>query len=224
MILIAFSGRCGSARCIAPAENEDALARDTVPALLAAWSAAGAAPPQLVLLGHSHGTQLAHLLAFEHPEVGFAASILLDSLCWGWDRDHAAGLVARMAPGAGPWAATGPYAPGCDVLTVPGVGRLDLGDVVPWNVTRSLEPYDRTCTAVVRSARRRMTLGLPEAGVIRQLIKLATSSRHRPRDRPGRPAPLRGRRYPDVPCPPRTSLLCMLIRSITSWTSRSSRP
>jgi hypothetical protein len=179
VILIAFSGRCGSSRCSAPAENEDALALDTVPALLAAWSAAGLRveawtyrgyvdddptrgrgyasadadlraasaswsaggdpPPQLVVLGHSHGTQFAHLLAFEHPEVRFAASILLDSMCLGWDLDHAARLVTRLAPGAGPWSATGPYAVGCDVLEVPGLGRLDLGDVVPPNVARSLE-------------------------------------------------------------------------------------
>jgi pimeloyl-ACP methyl ester carboxylesterase len=154
VVLIAFSGRCGSSRCSAPAENEDALAADTVPALLAAWAAAGlraeawtyrghvdddpvrgrgyasadadlsaatatwaaagAAPPQLVLLGHSHGTQFAHLLAFEHPEVVFTASILLDSMCLGWDLDHADRLVSRLAPapGAGPrrgrmpWGAT----------------------------------------------------------------------------------------------------------------------
>jgi hypothetical protein len=178
VLLIAFSGRCGSSRCTPPAENEDSLARDTVPALLEAWSAAGLSveawtyrghvdddpvrgrgyasadadlraalaawssagvAPRLVLLGHSHGTQFAHLLAFEHPEVAFAASILLDSMCLGWDGDHAARLVARMAPGEGAWSARGPYAVGCDVLAVPGVGRLDLGDVVPWNVARSLE-------------------------------------------------------------------------------------
>jgi pimeloyl-ACP methyl ester carboxylesterase len=178
VILIAFSGRCGSSRCSPPAENEDALALDTVPALLAAWSAAGlraeawtyrghvdddpvrgrgyasadadlrsaltswsaaGSAPQLVLLGHSHGTQFAHLLAFEHPAVAFAASILLDSMCLGWDLDHAARLVHRMSPGVGTWSATGPFAVGCDVIQVPGVGRLDLGDVVPWNVARSLE-------------------------------------------------------------------------------------
>jgi hypothetical protein len=98
------------------------------------------ATTRVVLLGYSHGTQFAHLLAFEHPEVRFAASVLLDSICLGWDADHAADLVAALAPGAGPWAADGPYHVGCDVLSVPGlVGHLDLGDVVPWNVDRSLE-------------------------------------------------------------------------------------
>jgi hypothetical protein len=95
---------------------------------------------RVVLLGYSHGTQFAHLLAFEHPEVPFAASVLLDSICFGWDADHAAALVGTLAPGAGPWAAEGPYQVGCDVLTVPGMlGHLDLGDVVPWNVARSVE-------------------------------------------------------------------------------------
>ncbi len=95
---------------------------------------------RLVLLGYSHGTQFAHLLAFEHPGVPFAASVLLDSICLGWDADHAAALVAALAPGAGPWGDDGPYQVGCDVLGIPGlVGRLDLGDVVPWNVERSLE-------------------------------------------------------------------------------------
>jgi hypothetical protein len=93
-----------------------------------------------ILLGYSHGTQFAHLLAFEHPEVPFAASVLLDSICLGWDGDHAERLVAALAPGVGAWADRGPYKVGCDVLEVPGVGsRLDLGDVVPWNVARSLE-------------------------------------------------------------------------------------
>lgn len=95
---------------------------------------------RVVLLGYSHGTQFAHLLAFEHPDVPFAGSVLLDSICLGWDDDHAARLVAALAPGVGVWAETGPYKVGCDVLEVPGVGsRLDLGDVVPWNVARSLE-------------------------------------------------------------------------------------
>lgn len=95
---------------------------------------------RVVLLGYSHGTQFAHLLAFEHPDVRFAASVLLDSICLGFDADHAARLVATLAPGAGPWAAAGPYHVGCDVLSIPGlVGHLDLGDVVPWNVARSLE-------------------------------------------------------------------------------------
>jgi hypothetical protein len=113
-------------------------------------------PTRVVLLGYSHGTQWAHLIAFEHPEVAFAASVLLDSICLGWDADHAARLVAAVAPGRGRWSAEGPYTVGCDVLSVPGVlGHLDLGDVVPWNVERSLEVWSGgQALGVVRDVRR----------------------------------------------------------------------
>ena len=182
IVLIAFSGRCALTSCTPPNDNEDALARTLVPAVVAALSEAGFrveawtyrahsdddpvrgrgyrsahadleravqdgvigpdSSARVVLLGYSHGTQFAHLLAFEHPAVHFAASVLLDSICLGWDTDHAARLVATLAPGAGPWAAAGPYHVGCDVLRIPGlVGHLDLGDVVPWNVARSLEVH-----------------------------------------------------------------------------------
>lgn len=118
------------------------------------------APTRVVLLGYSHGTQFAHLLAFERPHVPFAASVLLDSICFGFDDDHAARLVARLAPGVGPWPAEGPYEVGCDVLRVPWVlGHLDLGDVVPWNVARSLElRTGGQAAGVVRDARRNRRL------------------------------------------------------------------
>jgi len=122
---------------------------------------------RIVLLGYSHGTQWAHLLAFEHPAVPFAASVLLDSICLGWDDDHAARLVAAVAPGRGPWADQGPYAVGCDVLRVPGVvGRLDLGDVVPWNVARSLEVWSGGQVAgLVRDVRRNVRLDGGRSGL-----------------------------------------------------------
>jgi hypothetical protein len=180
VLLIVFSGRCAIRSCTPPDENFDALAQRLVPAVVAAWSAAGleveawtyrshvddhpergrgyasatvdlrnavqdgilrpGSATRAVLLGYSHGTQFAHLLAFEHPQVRFAASVLLDSICLGWDADHAARLVEALAPGVGVWADRGPYRVGCNVFEVPDVGaRLDLGDVVPWNVARSLE-------------------------------------------------------------------------------------
>jgi hypothetical protein len=121
-----------------------------------------------VLLGYSHGTQFAHLLAFERPDVPFAASVLLDSICLGFDDDHAARLVAALAPGAGPWPPEGPYQVGCDVLRVPGVvGHLDLGDVVPWNVARSLEV--RTggqAVGLVRDARRNLRPDGARTGIV----------------------------------------------------------
>lgn len=98
-------------------------------------------PTRLVLMGHSHGTQFAHLMAYERPDVGFAASILLDSVCLSWDVDHAAAFVVALrfspgAPGAG-----GPYIVGCKVKPVSGRGYLDVGDAVPVTVERSLEVH-----------------------------------------------------------------------------------
>jgi pimeloyl-ACP methyl ester carboxylesterase len=98
-------------------------------------------PTRLVLMGHSHGTQFAHLMAYERPDVAFAASILLDSVCLSWDADHAAAFVAALrsppgAPGAG-----GPYAVGCKVKPVSGRGYLDVGDAVPVTIERSLEVH-----------------------------------------------------------------------------------
>jgi hypothetical protein len=140
-----------------------------------------------VLLGYSHGTQFAHLLAFERPDVPFAASVLLDSICLGFDDDHAVRLVAALAPGAGPWPPEGPYQVGCDVLRVPGViGHLDLGDVVPWNVARSLEV--RTggqAVGLVRDARRNRRLDGTRVGI--DTVDLP-DLRHQRVDEPGGPA------------------------------------
>jgi pimeloyl-ACP methyl ester carboxylesterase len=98
-------------------------------------------PTRLVVMGHSHGTQFAHLLAYERPDVGFAASVLLDSVCQQWDVDHAAAFVValrspRGAPGAGE-----PYSVGCKVKPVSGRGYLDVGDAVPVTIERSLEVH-----------------------------------------------------------------------------------
>ena len=224
VVLIAFSGRCALTSCTPPDENEDALSRTLVPAVVAAWSAAGlrveawtyrahldddpvrgrgyrsahadldnavqdgvlgpGASTRVVLLGYSHGTQFAHLLAFEHPDVRFAASVLLDSICLGWDADHAAGLVAALAPGAGPWADDGPYQVGCDVLSIPGlVGHLDLGDVVPWNVARSLEV--RTGGQVVGAVRDVRTNVRPDGSRIGLDVVDLADARHQEADEVG---------------------------------------
>jgi hypothetical protein len=142
---------------------------------------------RVVLLGYSHGTQFAHLLAFEHPEVPFAASVLLDSICLGWDADHADRLVEALAPGVGPWADRGPYRIGCDVLEVPGVGsRLDLGDVVPWNVARSLEVRSGGQVAgVVRDARDNVRLDGSSGGL--DVVRLP-GMHHQDSDEPRGPA------------------------------------
>lgn len=139
---------------------------------------------RVVLLGYSHGTQFAHLLAFEHPDVPFAASVLLDSICLGWDADHAEPLVAALAPGAGPWAVEGPYRVGCDVLSVPGLaGHLDLGDVVPWNVARSLEV--RTGGQVLGAVRDVRTNVRPDGSRIGLDVIDLAATRHQEADEPG---------------------------------------
>jgi hypothetical protein len=139
---------------------------------------------RVVLLGYSHGTQFAHLLAFEHPGVQFAASVLLDSICLGWDADHADALVAALAPGAGPWAAEGPYQVGCDVLTVPGMlGHLDLGDVVPWNVARALEV--RTGGQMLGAVRDVRTNLRPDGSTLGLDVIDLTSTRHQQVDEVG---------------------------------------
>ena len=126
VLLFVFAGRCAIRSCTPPDENFDALAQRLVPAVVAAWRAAGleveawtyrshvddhpergrgyasavedlrnavqdgilrpGSDTRAVLLGYSHGTQFAHLLAFEHPQVPFAASVLLDSICLGGAR------------------------------------------------------------------------------------------------------------------------------------------
>jgi hypothetical protein len=142
---------------------------------------------RVVLLGTTHGTQYAHRLAFEHPEVAFAASVSLDSICLGWDADHAERLVEALAPGTGPWADHGPYRIGCDVLEVPGVGsRLDLGDLVPWNVARSPEVRSGGQVAgLVRDVRDNVRLDGSSEGL--DSVRLP-AMHHQASDEPGGPA------------------------------------
>lgn len=98
-------------------------------------------PARLVLMGHSHGTQFAHLLAYERPNVRFAASILLDSVCLQWDADHASAFVAALRTPHGVRAAGGPHDVGCKVMPVTGRGYMDVGDTVPATIERSLEVH-----------------------------------------------------------------------------------
>ncbi|MDF1523871.1 MAG: hypothetical protein P1P87_13770 [Trueperaceae bacterium] len=139
-----------------------------------------------VLLGYSHGTQFANLLAFERPDVPFASSVMLDAICLGFDDDHAAGLVTALAPGAAPWPAEGPYQVGCDVLRAPGViGHLDLGDVVPWNVERSLEV--RTggqAVGLVRDARHNRRPDGSRTGIVTADLPDLPDLRHQRVDEP----------------------------------------
>jgi pimeloyl-ACP methyl ester carboxylesterase len=96
-------------------------------------------PTRLVLVGHSHGTQFAHLLAHERPQARFAASVLLDSVCLSWDADHAATFVQALRTPPGTRPGSGPFEIACKNQLVPGRGYLDIGDTVPHNVDRSFE-------------------------------------------------------------------------------------
>lgn len=97
-------------------------------------------PTRFVLLSHSHGTQFAHLLARERPELTFAASILLDSVCFMWDVDHAETYVRQLRMAPGTRLGSGPFSVGCKVVRVSG-RRLDHGDAIPSNVDASLEVW-----------------------------------------------------------------------------------
>ncbi len=96
-------------------------------------------PTQLVLMGYSHGTQFAHLLAMERPDVPFAASVLFDSICFGFDLHHAEAYLRELRDGQG--LDGDPAVLGCKVLPVPGRGALDVGDVVPFNVAEAMEVW-----------------------------------------------------------------------------------
>lgn len=95
-------------------------------------------PTRFVLLGHSHGTQFAHLLAYERPEIDFIGSVLLDSVCLSWDTDHAESYVRAVRFGPGARIGSGPFSVGCKTVRVPG-RYLDHGDAVPANVRQSIE-------------------------------------------------------------------------------------
>jgi hypothetical protein len=150
------------------------------------WVVGRRDPTRLVLLGHSHGTQFVHLLAFEHPQVPFEASVLIDSVCVAWDADHARRLVEAMTPGVGDWATASAYQVGCDVLDLPQVGRRDLGDVVPWNVATSLEVQSGgQVLGLVRDAT--PNLRLDGSTLALDLVRF-TDVRHRDVDEPSSPA------------------------------------
>ncbi len=154
--------------------------------IVADWIVGRSDPTRLVLLAHSHGTQFAHLLAFEHPRVPFAASVVIDSVCLGWDADHAQRLVEVVAPGTGTWRPAAAYHVGCNVLDVPGTGRRDLGDVVPWNVASSLEVQSGGQTlGLVRDAT--PNVRLDGTAVALDLVRFP-EVRHRDVDEPSGPA------------------------------------
>jgi hypothetical protein len=97
-------------------------------------------PTRVVLVGHSHGTVWATLLAMNNLDVGFDYLVSIDAICWQWWAKHK-GHVSRAYVEAGlpiPF----PLEQGdpCGTLAVPGQrGRYDINDVVPANVAYGLE-------------------------------------------------------------------------------------
>jgi hypothetical protein len=117
------------------------------------WVEGFANPTRIVILAHSHGTVWASLLAWNNPKVRFDYFIYLDAICLAWPQDHmlntqffqsrfdAAGLrrpwPLNQDEGATP----------CGAASVPGLGRLNINDVVPDNVGYALEVMSKNITS-----------------------------------------------------------------------------
>ncbi len=96
-------------------------------------------PARVVLVGHSHGTVWASLLALNNLDVTFDAFISLDAICWQWWGRHK-GFIAEAFVDS-PWPLPFPLDAGdpCGTFAVPGVGKVDVNDVVSANVIFGLE-------------------------------------------------------------------------------------
>lgn len=97
-------------------------------------------PTRVVLVGHSHGTVWATLLAMNNPDVTFDYFVSIDAICWQWWSRHRVfvyrAFVESGRPIPFPLDAGNP----CSSLAVPGrSGRYDINDVVPANVIFGLE-------------------------------------------------------------------------------------
>lgn len=104
------------------------------------WIDGIANPTRVVLVGHSHGTVWASLLAINNLDVTFDAFVALDAICWMWWNKHR-GYVEETYLN-GPWAIPFPLDHGdpCGTLEVPGQPhRMNINDVVPANVIYGLE-------------------------------------------------------------------------------------
>lgn len=109
-------------------------------------------PTRLVLVAHSHGNQFMSLLAMDNPELTFDWGIYLDAVCSQWETDHLYGSESGTEPYYFPgWFET-VYGQrenypvplnvidACDAYPVPGLVEMqDISDVVPYNVTWSVE-------------------------------------------------------------------------------------
>ncbi len=97
-------------------------------------------PTRVVVLGHSHGTVWASLLAMNNLDVTFDAFISLDAICWMWWNKHKQYIHETFVEG--PWQIPFPLDQGdpCGTLAIPGVAkRMNINDVVSANVIYGLE-------------------------------------------------------------------------------------
>ncbi|MFO7544554.1 MAG: hypothetical protein R6W77_03565 [Trueperaceae bacterium] len=101
-------------------------------------------PTRVVLLGHSHGTVWATLLAMNNIDVTFDAFVSLDAICWQWWGRHKDFITETFVNG--PWTIPFPLDQGdpCNAFEIPGMpGRMDINDVVPANVVFGIEVRTR---------------------------------------------------------------------------------
>ncbi len=97
-------------------------------------------PTRVVLVGHSHGTVWASLLAMNNLDVTFDSFVALDGICWMWWNKHK--QYVKEAFVDGPWTIPFPLDQGdpCGTLSIPGQkDRANINDVVPANVIYGLE-------------------------------------------------------------------------------------
>lgn len=97
-------------------------------------------PTRVVLVGHSHGTVWASLLAMNNLDVTFDAFISLDAICWMWWAKHKQFIYETFVDG--PWPLPFPLDQGdpCGTLQIPGQRhRANINDVVSANVIYGLE-------------------------------------------------------------------------------------
>ncbi len=106
----------------------------------AEWIDGASDPTRVVLVGHSHGTVWASLLAMNNLDVTFDSFVALDGICWLWWNKHKQYVKETFVDG--PWTIPFPLDQGdpCGTFTVPGQkDRVNINDVVPANVIYGLE-------------------------------------------------------------------------------------